>query len=137
MMMLLGRDRASIFHMLSIYLACFATGAMALFFMGWLQNLHQREMLDMVARKNLLIMETRGCCSADEINEMSEELYAAGFENLDFAGTTMEETGYGQEIRLNISGTVSYEVLRGSGGVLRRFVLQTPFSVHLTSTAKH
>lgn len=123
--------------MLSIYVACFATGALALLFMGWLQNLHQRELLDMIARKNLLLMETQGCCSTEAMQEMEEELTAAGFENLDFSGTTAEEVGYGQEIRLSIQGTVSASVLRGSGGGLRKEVYQTPVSVHLSSTAKH
>lgn len=134
---LVKKDRGSVLHMLAIYLACFATGAMALFFMGWLQNLHQRELIDMVARKNLLLMETCGYCSAESMNEMEEELTAAGFENLDFSGTTVDEAGYGQEIRLDIKGTVPYSVLRGSGGSLRRAVFRAPVSVHLSSTAKH
>lgn len=124
-------------HMLSIYVACFATGALALFFMGWLKNLHQRELLDMIARKNLLLMETEGYCSAEAMQEMEEELIAAGFEHLDFSGTTAEEVGYGQEIRLSIQGTVSVSLLRGSGGGLRKEAYQTPVSVHLSSTAKH
>lgn len=91
----------------------------------------------MVARKNLLLMESCGYCSEEAMNEMEEELAAAGFENLDFSGTTTETAGYGQEIRLHISGSISYSLLRGDGGGLRRKVFHSPFSVHLSSTAKH
>lgn len=124
-------------HMLSIYLACFATGALAILFMVWMQNLHQREMLDQVARKNILYMETCGYCNAESMRGMQEELTAAGFENLDFSGTTTENVGYGQEICLNIRGTVSYAVLRGQGSGFEKLRLRTPFEIHLSSTAKH
>lgn len=134
---MLKKDRASVMHMLSVYLACFATGAMALFFMGWLKNLHQREMLDMIARKNLLRMETCGYCSAEAMSGMEEELTAAGFENADFSGTTAESVGYGQEIYLSIRGTVKHSVLGTSGGSLSKKEVQEPFSMHLSSTAKH
>lgn len=91
----------------------------------------------MIARKNLLLMETCGYCSEEAMGEMEEELTHAGFEDLDFSGTTTEMAGYGQEIRLNISGSISYSILRGDGGSLRRKVFRAPFSVHLSSTAKH
>lgn len=137
MSVLFRRDQGSVLHMFSIYLACFVTGAMAIFFTGWLENLHQREQLDMIARKNMLLMETKGCCGSAELEQMAEELAAAGFENIDFSGTTTEEVGYGQEICLSIQATVSYRSLGGESGILKRLELTVPAAVRLTSTAKH
>lgn len=124
-------------HMLSVYLACFATGAMAVFFTGWLQNLHQREMLDTIARKNLLSMETKGYCSSEELEQMTEELTAAGFEDLDFSGTTVEQAGYGEEVCLNVRGTITFSLIKGDSRFLHRLERTIPVSFHLSTTAKH
>lgn len=123
--------------MLAIYLACFATGAMALFFICWMENMHQKERLDTIARKNLLYMETMGCLSGEVMSGMEEELRAAGFENLDFSGTTTEEVGYGAEISLNIRGTVRYSLFKNGSGIVKRTEITVPVSIHLSSTAKH
>lgn len=117
-------------HLFSLVIACMMTGFMAVFFTGWMQLLSQKEEIDTLGRKYLLSMETRGYCSETAIERMEEELQLLGCKDLEFTGTTMVPTEYGQEITLSVQGTLAKEIWGTE-------LFETPFRIYLTSTAKN
>ena len=64
--------------------------------------------LDMsqVARKYILVMETKGCLTGEDSSLLLSELEQLGFHEVDITGTTQVPVGYGETIWLKIRGKV-------------------------------
>ena len=60
-----------------------------------------------IARKYILVMETKGCLEEAAKNQMYAELRDVGLESIDITGTTQQPVGYGKPIILCIKGYVS------------------------------
>ena len=60
-----------------------------------------------IARKYILIMETKGCLEETAGNQMYAELQEVGLKSIDITGTTRQPAGYGEPIVLCIKGCIS------------------------------
>ena len=60
-----------------------------------------------IARKYILVMETRGYLAEDDKADMFNELGQVGLRDIDIVGTTLQSVGYGENIILSIKGNVS------------------------------
>ena len=65
-----------------------------------------------LSRRYILRMETTGYLSADDREELLEELSGAGLEEISLGNTDTSEVGYGNTIKLEIRGVTEdgYEV---------------------------
>ena len=70
-------------------------------------NIDRSSDIQQVARTFLLRMETDGCLTEENRNLLVSELEALDMEQIDLAGTTFTNVGYGNQIRLVIRGKVN------------------------------
>ena len=65
-----------------------------------------------VSRQYILKMETYGYLTEGDRDNLIDSLAEAGLTNISLAGTDMSEVGYGNEIKLYISGSTEegYEI---------------------------
>lgn len=59
-----------------------------------------------IARKYILLMETKGCLTESDKAALTAELESAGLQQVELTGTTLEPVAYGEEILLCIRGYV-------------------------------
>ena len=59
-----------------------------------------------IARKYILIMETRGCLEENARNQLYAELQDVGVKSIDITGTTQQPAGYSEPIMLCIRGYI-------------------------------
>ncbi len=60
-----------------------------------------------IARKYILVMETKGCLESPVKDQMYTDLMEIGLHNIDITGTTLQAVGYGEPIMLCIKGSLS------------------------------
>jgi len=59
-----------------------------------------------IARKYILLMETKGCLTEQDKEALTAELESVGLHHVELAGTTLKPVAYGEEILLCIRGYV-------------------------------
>ena len=64
-----------------------------------------------IARKYILVMETKGCLLEQDKESMVEELEQTGLTDINISGTTIMPVGYGESIVLHIRGNVDGQQL--------------------------
>ncbi len=60
-----------------------------------------------VARKYILVMETKGCLTNEDCSGLLAELSALGMSEIDISGTTRQPVHYGATILLSIRGKIA------------------------------
>jgi len=63
-----------------------------------------------VARDYILVAETQGYLTPDDINKMRADLKAIGVTNVDFTGTSQSEVPYGSKVYVKFNGVVKDHV---------------------------
>lgn len=71
--------------------------------------LNQKENVGQLARKYILRMETVGYLTPEDRIQLTVELESAGVTEIDYEGTTLQETAYGSPITLQIAGRLKGE----------------------------
>lgn len=97
------------------------------------------EQIDQLARKYILEMETVGYLQPSSVVALSAELKSVGATDIDFAGTTLSDAGYGNPIYLYISCAIPYSELKTVGGFFDFTFEEDTFSITAKrmSTAKN
>ena len=67
-----------------------------------------------IARKYILLMETKGCLTEPDRADLITELESAGLHQVELTGTTLTPVEYGEEILLCIRGYVRGNAAAGS-----------------------
>lgn len=123
-------------NMLVALLGIVMTTAFLVIIFGAFASISDKWHMNQVAREYLLIMETEGYLTAEDMTSLEEELKDCGLYNISFSGTTTSEVGYGERVYLKISGTYDNNILRFAGGISK--VTKSPCSVSINrqTTAK-
>lgn len=77
--------------------------------------------ISQIARKYILLMETKGCLTESDKAALTAELESAGLHQVELIGTTLEPVAYGEEILLCIRGYVWGSKTAGSNIWSERF----------------
>lgn len=102
-------DYGNIGDLLSTGLCILAMTAVMLSYIKYTELIHKKSMVGQVARKYILRMETTGYLMSTDSDEMKLELEKLGVTQIDLAGTTRQNVGYGAPITLHISGKLEGE----------------------------
>lgn len=108
-----------------------------IFFLGWMKNLDRKDSANLVARKYLLQMESRGCL--ENSTGLISELQNVGLTNIDLTGTTTTQQNYGSSIYLTISGDLKIDSIGFDAAHFRLTNTgdSIPVSIQMSSTAKN
>ena len=91
-----------------------------------------------IERKYILCMETYGYLSREKQEQLTGELSDLGVVNISYAGTTLTQTGYGQEVTLSVTGCIR---TGGIGEIEDGFIFfregENDFRIYQKSTAKN
>lgn len=92
---------------------------------------------DGIANEYIMRMESKGYLySMDEI-DLKQELEKAGLTNIDLSGTTKNNIGFGQSIKLNIKGIYNMKVLDMNGEDKGSKIKSTPINIVRSSVSKN
>ena len=78
-------------------------------------NIDRSSDIQQVARTYLLKMETDGCLTTENRTLLIADLEALDMEQIDLTGTSMTDVGYGNQIRLVITGVVNLKDVKFRG----------------------
>lgn len=102
------KDNGDTFNNLAQNLVCMVVIAvLGVLFTSWMANVANRDMIDQIARKYILQMETTSYLTGDMKINLEKELKAAGLKNISFDNTTLTKAEYGEDIYLIIKGDFS------------------------------
>lgn len=73
-------------------------------YIGCMEMINTKSSVDQLARRYLLLIETKGCLEESQVTELNAELANLGITDIDLTGTTIEPVGYGEMVSINISG---------------------------------
>lgn len=132
------KDQGNVMHLIPAICCCVVVALMIVVFSSWMANIDKKNNIDLVARKYILRMETKGYLDNADQSSLQTELNGEGCSGVDLAGSTIAKVDYGDEIVLNITGQMKIYNYR----VLDIFAISTgtgdiPFTLNRTSTAKH
>lgn len=78
-------------------------------------NINSRWQARQTAREYLLVAETQGYLTSDDLNKMSNQLKAEGLYNIDYSGTTTSKVPYGTTIYVHFKANIKDHAVLGSG----------------------
>ena len=78
-------------------------------------NINSRWQARQTAREYLLVAETQGYLTSDDLNKMSNQLEAEGLYNIDYSGTTTSKVPYGTTICVHFKANIKDHTVLGSG----------------------
>lgn len=103
-------------------------------FLNYAQVVNQNK-VERVYRKYLLRMEREGYLTAADKTSLITELEAVGLKNIDLSGTSMTAVGYGNEVRLCISGDLEIDKIEFVDGSPTRKKGDIHIEIERTGTA--
>lgn len=109
-------------------------------FMDLYQVLSLNEDVKQISRKYMLTMETMGYLDPTNRTSLIQDLSDLQVTDIDLAGSTMTDAGYGNAVYLQISCTLPVEQLNMAGADMLRYIFEDgaiPISVRRMSTAKN
>lgn len=78
-------------------------------------NINSRWQARQTAREYLLVAETQGYLTSDDLNKMTDQLKAEGLYNIDYSGTTTSKVPYGTTISVHFKANIKDHTVLGSG----------------------
>lgn len=96
------RRNGSVFKIIPLFLGMTAIAVLSLMYMYYMKDMDLREHASMITREYMLKMETSGYLTREDEQLLIEELEQLGMDNINLAGTTMQQADYGQRIMLVI-----------------------------------
>ena len=103
---------------------------------GAFSSISNKWAMRQTAREYLLIMETEGYLKPTDQANMIAELESEGLYNINLAGTTTTQVGYGDRIYLKITGTYDDNVLAFAGGISKVTSHPSSIVINRQTTAK-
>ena len=132
------KEQGSLFKFMPSILSVLMLGIIGIVFLNWMSDLDSRDRLDSLAREYILRMETQGCLTDTDSQELIQELSDMGMEQISLEGTTTGKVGYGNQVILQIQGMIRQKQHRLSGFAgLNQTEVLTPVRLRKASTAKY
>ena len=103
---------------------------------GAFSSISNKWAMRQTAREYLLIMETEGYLKPTDQTNMIAELESEGLYNINLAGTTTTQVGYGDRIYLKIAGTYDDNILAFAGGISKVTSHPSSIVINRQTTAK-
>ena len=91
---------------MSVGICVIAMTVLMLAYMGSVQLLNSKSLIDQITRKYILRMETVGYLTGNDQLEMTQEFTALGAAELDYTGSTLNQVDYGSTISLVVRGKI-------------------------------
>ena len=106
-----GKNSGNIMDFLSVGIALLAITIIVMASFYSMGLMLRKLEISQVARKYILVMETRGYMTEEVRQQLLEELQGIGLAQIDLSGTTSQPVPYGDTIMLKIRGRVNGNVL--------------------------
>ena len=132
------KDKGMLEHFLPALVTIVFMGILWFGSMVTASNIDKSSALNHVTRNYMLRMEADGYLTEENRTSMVTELQALGVEAVDLTGTSLTDVGYGNQVTLNVKGTLTVRsiVFRGfSKSMLKEE--RIPWSVSRVSVAKN
>lgn len=133
------KERGSAGDIVFPLLAILASGIVIMSFLSVIKLASVKEDVKQLTRKYTLEMETVGYLEASSATQLKVQLEGLGVTDIDLAGTTISDVGYGNAIYLCVSCAIPYEKLNLGTDFLQAVFEDTkfPITVKRMSTAKN
>ena len=101
-----GKNPGNIMDFLTVGIALLAISILVMVSFNSMGLMLRKMEVSQVARKYILVMETKGCLTEDIRQQMLNELDGIGLKEIDISGTTTQPVEYGNTIVLQIRGRI-------------------------------
>ena len=134
-----GKREGSVLDFLPVCICILAMSIVVKAYFYCSELLLKKGQISQVARCYILKMETVGCLTEGDRNQMLEELQAIGLGGIDLTGSTMNPVEYGDSVILRIRGNLQGRIWGGEHDLFRSIFTAREVPVEETrmSTAKH
>lgn len=102
------KDKGEVQDFLSVLISIIAIVIICLGFFDSINILRLKASIGQTARKYILEMETKGYLTEESKRDLQQELGDMGITDVNMDGTTQSAIGYGNTIRLCITGNLHY-----------------------------
>lgn len=133
------KQKGMVEDILPLFISILATVAVVVSFLNVINMVTLDADFNRIGRKYMLEMESVGYLTAAAKTELQQILQEKGAIDIDFAGTTMSEPGYGNPIYLEIVIKVPLEALNIDNGLLKAVTEEKvwTYTISQMSTAKY
>lgn len=100
-------------------------------------NINNKWKIKQCAREYLLIAETQGCLTEEDLKNMKNELNSYGLESIDFSGTDLSAVSYGEQVTVMFKGTYNNRLGDETTNYLTWLFKPEELSVIRVSTSKY
>lgn len=134
-----GKQEGSLLDFMSVGICILAMMIVLTAYLHCSDLLLRKGEISQVARCYILKMETVGCLTESDKNDMLEELYALGMQEIDLTGTTLSPVEYGDSVFLHIRGKITGRIWGEEHDMLESTfeAREIPVEEMRMSTAKH
>lgn len=134
-----GKQEGSVLDFMTVGICILAMAVVLTAYFACSDLLLCKGQISQIARCYILKMETMGCLTEEEKNNMLAELQAVGLQGIDLAGTTMNPVEYGDSVILQIRGRIQASVWKEEHDLFRSVFTarEVPVEELRMSTAKH
>ena len=134
-----GKQEGSVLDFLSVCICILAMSIVVTAYFYCSDLLLRKGQVSQVARCYILKMETLGCLTESDKNQMLAELQNIGLQGIDLTGSTMNPVEYGDSVILHIRGKIQGRMWGENHDLFRSIftVREVPVEETRMSTAKH
>lgn len=134
-----GKQKGSVLDFMTVGICILAMAVVLTAYFACSDLLLRKGQISQIARCYILKMETMGCLTETEKNNMLAELQDVGLQAIDLTGTTMNPVEYGDSVILQICGRLQASVWKEEHDLFRSVFTTREVSVEelRMSTAKH
>lgn len=134
-----GKQEGSVLDFLSVCICILAMSIVVTAYFYCSDLLLRKGQVSQVARCYILKMETLGCLTESDKNQMLAELQSIGLQAIDLTGSTMNPVEYGDSVILHIRGKIQGRMWGENHDLFQSVftVREVPVEETRMSTAKH
>lgn len=134
-----GKQEGSVLDFMTVGICILAMAVVLTAYFACSDLLLRKGQISQIARCYILKMETMGCLTEGEKNNMLAELQAIGLRGIDLTGTTVNPVEYGDCVILQIRGRIQASVWKEEHDLFRSVFTarEVPVEELRMSTAKH
>lgn len=134
-----GKREGSVLDFLPVCLCILAMSIVVTAYFYCSDLLLRKGQISQVARCYILKMETVGCLTEGDKNQMLAELQTIGLRGIDLTGSTVNPVEYGDSVILRIRGNLQGRIRGGEHDLFHSVftVREVPVEETRMSTAKH
>ncbi len=134
-----GKQEGSVLDFLSVCICILAMSIVVTAYFHCSDLLLRKGQVSQVARCYILKMETLGCLTENDKNQMLAELQSIGLQGIDLTGSTINPVEYGDSVILHIRGKIQGRIWGENHDLFRSIFTarEVPVEEMRMSTAKH